>query len=121
MLRSEVPHAFDVLSWELELVGARCIFLDNLTGKLLGAVAPELRKQLLEGVQAVDLLSQHVTGLSSFSRQLSQCEDTFGIVDVASALKTITLGAMADRMTTSFGGVESGLGDGDGAGELDLF
>lgn len=121
MLKSEVPHAFDVLSWELELAGARCIFLDTLIGKLLATVAPELREQLLEGVQAVDLLSQHLTGLSSFWRQLSQCEDLLGAVDVAPALKTITLGALADRMTTSFGGTESGLGDGDDAGELDLF
>ncbi len=121
MLQSEVPHAFDVMSWELELAGARCIFLDTLIGKLLGTVAPELREQLQEGVQAVDLLSQHLTGLSSFARQLSQAEGDIGSINVAPALRTITLGALADRMTTSFGGAESGLSDGDDAGELDLF
>lgn len=121
MLHSEVQHAFDVIAWELELAGARCIFLDTLIGKLLATVTPELREQLLEGVQAVDLLSQHLTGLSSFSRQLSQSEESLGTLDVAPALKTITLGALADRMTTSFGGAETGLGDGDDAGELDLF
>ncbi len=48
MLQSEVPHAFDVLSWELELAGARCIFLDTLIGKLLATATPEMREQLLE-------------------------------------------------------------------------
>lgn len=109
------------MSWELELAGARCIFLDTLIGKLLTTVAPEHRDELLEGIQAVDLLSQHLTGLSTFARQLSQTEVAETRVDVSPALKSITLGALADRMTTSFGGDDAGLGDGDDAGDLDLF
>lgn len=120
-LQSDVATTFDVLSWELELAGARCIFLDTLIGKLLTTVAPEHREQLLEGVQAVDLLSQHLTGLSTFSRQLSQTVVAQEPVSVSAALKSITLGALADRMTTSFGGEEVGLNDGDDAGDLDLF
>ena len=120
-LQSDVATTFDVLSWELELAGARCIFLDTLIGKLLTTVAPEHRDQLLEGVQAVDLLSQHLTGLSTFARQLSQTVVAQEPVGVSAALKSITLGALADRMTTSFGGDEVGLNDGDDAGDLDLF
>ena len=120
-LQSDVATTFDVLSWELELAGARCIFLDTLIGKLLATVAPEHRDQLLEGVQAVDLLSQHLTGLSTFARQLSQTVVAQEPVGVSAALKSITLGALADRMTTSFGGDEAGLNDGDDAGDLDLF
>ena len=120
-LQSDVATTFDVLSWELELAGARCIFLDTLIGKLLTTVAPEHRDQLLEGVQAVDLLSQHLTGLSTFARQLSQTVVAQEPVAVSAALKSITLGALADRMTTSFGGDEAGLNDGDDAGDLDLF
>ena len=121
MLQSEVPHAFDVLSWELELAGARCIFLDTLIGKLLATVAPDMREQLLEGVQAVGLLSQHLTGLSGSTRQLSQSQDVSATRDVLPALRTITLGALAERMTTWFGGTDAGVGDGDDVGELDLF
>lgn len=120
-LHSDVATTFDVMSWELELAGARCIFLDTLIGKLLTTVAPEHRDELLEGIQAVDLLSQHLTGLSTFARQLSQTEVAETRVDVSPALKSITLGALADRMTTSFGGDDAGLGDGDDAGDLDLF
>ena len=119
-LRSDVAATFDVLSWELELAGARCIFLDTLIGKLLGTVAPEQREQLIEGIQAVDLLSQHLTGLSTFARGLSQSAPDDRI-EVGAALKSVTLGALADRMTTSFGGADAGLGDGDDAGDLDLF
>ena len=120
-LHSDVATTFDVLSWELELAGARCIFLDTLIGKLLTTVPPEHREQLLEGVQAVDLLSQHLTGLSTFARQLSQTAAAQEPIAVSAALKSITLGALADRMTTSFGGEEAGLNDGDDAGDLDLF
>jgi len=119
-LQSDVATTFDVLSWEIELAGARCIFLDTLIGKLLTTVPPEHRDQLLEGVQAVDLLSQHLTGLSTFARGLSQSAPDDRI-EVGAALKSVTLGALADRMTTSFGGADAGLGDGDDAGDLDLF
>jgi len=120
-LRSDVAATFDVLSWELELAGARCIFLDTLIGKLLGAVAPEHREQLIEGIQAVDLLSQHLTGLSTFARRLSQDVAAQEQIAVGAALQSITLGALADRMTSSFGGDEAGINDGDDAGDLDLF
>ena len=120
-LQSDVATTFDVLSWEIELAGARCIFLDTLIGKLLTTVAPEHRDQLLEGMQAVDLLSQHLTGLSTFARGLSQSVAAEERIEVGAALKGVTLGALADRMTTSFGGTDAGLGDGDDAGDLDLF
>lgn len=120
-LRSDVAATFDVLSWELELAGARCIFLDTLIGKLLGTVAPEHREQLIEGIQAVDLLSQHLTGLSTFARSLSQTVAAPEQIEVGAALQSITLGALADRMSSSFGGDEAGINDGDDAGDLDLF
>ena len=120
-LQSDVATTFDVMSWELELAGARCIFLDTLIGKLLTTVAPEYRDQLLEGVQAVDLLSQHLTGLSTFARQLSQSVAGEERIGVSAALQSITLGALADRMTASFGGDDAGINDGDDAGDLDLF
>ena len=84
-------------------------------------MAPEYRDQLLESVQAVDLLSQHLTGLSTFARELSQSVAIPEQFEVAAALKSVTLGALADRMRTSFGGADEGLGDGDDAGDLDLF
>lgn len=120
-LRSDVSATFDVLSWELELAGARCIFLDTLIGKLLATVASEHREQLIEGIQAVDLLSQHLTGLSTFARSLSQTVAAPEQIGVGAALQSITLGALADRMTSSFGGDEAGINDGDDAGDLDLF
>jgi hypothetical protein len=37
------------------------------------------------------------------------------------ALSQISLGALADRMCVALGGIERGVNDGDGAGDLDLF
>jgi hypothetical protein len=120
-LEPTVASTFDALAWEIELAGARCIYLDSIIGKLLPTVPPEQREHLTEGMQAVDLLSQHLTGLSTFARRMSQSVATDIAAPVEIALAEITLGALADRLSTALGGEEKGVNDGDEAGDPDLF
>jgi hypothetical protein len=120
-LEPSVANTFDALAWEIELAGARCIYLDSVIGKLLPAIPPEQREQLTEGMQAVDLLSQHLTGLSTFARRMSQCVASDVSAPVEVALADITLGALADRLSTALGGEEKGVNDGEDAGDLELF
>lgn len=120
-LEVSVAAAFDVLAWEIELAGARCIFLDTIIGELMETMPEAQRARLLEGMHGVDLLGQHLTGLSAFARRMSQNAPAEVLTPVQVALDDITLGALADRMTTAFGGVEKGVNDGDDAGDLDLF
>lgn len=120
-LEVSVAAAFDVLAWEIELAGARCIFLDTIIGELMETMPEAQRARLLEGMHGVDLLGQHLTGLSAFARKLSQNAPAEVLIQVQAALDEITLGALTDRMTTAFGGQEKGINDGDDAGDLDLF
>ncbi len=120
-VETSVAATFDVLAWEIELAGARCIFLDTLIGELMPTVPAEKRERLMQGMHAVDLLSQHLTSLSAFSRRLSQVESTQACVGVAQALDNITLGDLADRMRTAFGGAEDASDERAEAGDLDLF
>lgn len=119
-LETTVATAFEVLGWEIELAGARCIYLDALIGELMPTMSGDQKTRLLEGLHAVDLLGQHLTSLSAFARRVS-AEAPAGAVGVSAALSEITLGALADRMTTAFGGEEGAADDESDAGDLDLF
>jgi hypothetical protein len=120
-LETSVATTFDVVAWEIELAGARCIKLDTIVGELLPTVPPEQRARLLDGLHTVDLLSQHLTGLSAFMRRMSEDASTQATTPVTRALAEITLGALADRMLTAFGGEEEAANDDVDAGDVDLF
>ena len=119
-LRATIADTLDVLAWEIELAAARSIYLDSVVGRMIGLL-PEARKaEFVESMHVVDLLSQQLTGLSAFARKMSG-----DVPDVSACVRTaldqISLGALADRMGVALGGIEKGLGDGDGAGDVDLF
>ncbi len=119
-LKATIGDTFDVLSWELELAAARCIYLDSLVGRMLAAIPDGQQADFVEGMHTVDLLSQQLTSLSAFARRMSgDAPDVSAYVH--KALSHITLGALADRMSTALGGAEKGIDDGADAGELDLF
>ncbi len=120
-LEASVASTFDVVAWEIELAGARCIQLDSIVGELMRTIPPENRARVAEGLHTVDLLSQHLTGLSAFVRKLSGSAGPDLTVPVEEALREITLGALADRMTGALGGPERGINDREDAGEIDLF
>lgn len=125
MVRStnEAPVAdvFDLLAREIELAGARCMLLDSLVGELMGSLPSTERERLQHGLHSVDLLSQHLHGLSGFARRLSQDVDADCTTPTMPAIAGVTLSALADRMRTALGGEAKGLHDGDQAGEVDLF
>ncbi|HEX4179636.1 MAG TPA: hypothetical protein VHY32_02485 [Caulobacteraceae bacterium] len=113
--------AFDVVAWEIELAGARCIQLDTIIGELLPSMPIEQRERLLEGLHTVDLLSQHLTGLSAFMRTVSEDASEEVSTPVSRALADVTLGALANRLFTAFGGEEEVVRDLPDAGDVDLF
>jgi hypothetical protein len=120
-LTPSVAETFDVLSCEIELAGARCIFLDALIGELMPALPADKRERLTQGMHAVDLLAQHLTNLSAFARRLSEHAPEGATAPVAAALGDITLGDLASRMRSALGGHDDDDGDRADAGDLDLF
>lgn len=119
-LSPSVADTLDVLSCEIELAGARCIFLDALIGELMPALPPESRERLTQGMHAVDLLAQHLTNLSAFARRLSEAAPE-ARAPVDAALADITLGDLASRMRSALGGHEDDDHERADAGDLDLF
>ena len=112
---------FDVLAWEMELAGARCILLDSVIGELMGALPEDKRDRLMQGMHTVDLLSQQLTSLSAFARRMSGSVSEEYSVAVDDAIRDMTLGALADRMLAALGGDEKGVNERENAGDLDLF
>lgn len=118
---ASVASMLDVLAWEIELAGARCLKLDAIVGQLMETVPAQYVDPLLEGMHTIDLLSQHLTGLSAFSRKMSEKVGEDIRAPYGAALNELTLGALADRLCVALGGEEKGINDGDDAGDLDLF
>lgn len=118
-LQASMATTLDVLAWEIELAGARCIFLDKVIGETMRSLPVEQQGMMIEGLHAVDLLSQHLTNLSAFARTLSADAPGAAGAPVGRALGDITLGALADRMATAFGAVE--VAAEVDAGDVDLF
>ena len=118
---SRVADVFDLLAWEIELAGARCIMLDSLIGEVMNNLPPEERHRMQRGLHSVDLLAQHLTGLSAFARRLSLDASPDNTMPAAGAVADVSLGALADRMRSALGAEEHGVNDRDQAGEVDLF
>ncbi|MGA0599257.1 hypothetical protein ACO2Q3_00970 [Caulobacter sp. KR2-114] len=118
-LETKTSDLLEALAWEVELAGARCIFLDALIGEFIPAVDMDRRERLVEGLHAVDLLSQHLTGLSAFVRRLAVAGPGEAL-DLTPALSEITLGDLANRLRATLGGGEDADERAE-AGALDLF
>ena len=120
-LEASVANTFGVLAWEIELAGARCLKLDALVGGLMQKMPADQLEPLVEGMHTIDLLSQHLTSLSAFARNMSDKIPDDVRAPVGDAIGVMTLGALADRISAALGGQEKDLNDGDDAGDLDLF
>ena len=115
-----VAMTLDVLAAEIELAGARCIFLDRTIGEVMDGLPEQERDRLVQGLHAVDLLAQHLTSLSAFVRGLSLVVPEEVAAPVEAALSEITLGALVERLTVALGGEDADVDDAD-PGDLDLF
>ncbi|MDP1873159.1 hypothetical protein [Phenylobacterium sp.] len=111
----------EALAGEIELAGARCILLDSLIGGVMPDLPPAASEKLQASLQAIDLLSQHLAGLSAFARRLGMETEDLCEAPVALALQDVSLGALADRLLTALGGESQGVEERDQAGDLDLF
>jgi hypothetical protein len=120
-LAPNIAVTLDVLAAEIELAGARCIFLDRLVADVMQNLPETERTRMVEGMHAVDLLSQHLTSLSAFARTMSANAPPV-TAPVGPALAEITLGALVERMTVGLGGDDNDKGElPDEDGDVDLF
>ncbi len=120
-LSPNIANTLEVLAAEIELAGARCIYLDRLLADVMDGLPASERNRMVEGMHSVDLLAQHLTGLSAFARTVSSTAPDV-IAPVGTALSEITLGALAERMTAGLGGEDNEKGELPAEdGDVDLF
>jgi hypothetical protein len=119
-LAPSVAATLDVLAAEIELAGARCIFLDRVIGEVMDRLTDDDRERMLQGLHGVDLLAQHLTSLSAFTRTMSLGAPADLTLPADAAIAEITLGALAERMTAGLGGSDDDGDDAD-AGDVDMF
>lgn len=123
-LTPSVAATLEVLAAEIELAGARCMSLDRLMGEVMAGLRPADRVRLLEGMHGVDLLAQHLMGLSAFAREVSAAAPVELTVPVDVALSEITLGALAERIAAGLGAPsapEFEAANESDSGDVDLF
>lgn len=120
---SQAPLAttFDVLAAEIELASARCITLDRVLGEVMDGLPAGHRDRFLREFHGVDLLVQHLAGLSAFARGVGAAAAPSMTVPVDEALSSITLGALADRMAAGMGAARDLGGASAASGDIDLF
>ena len=119
-LTPSVATTLDMLAAEIELAGARCIFLDRVIGEVMDGLSDAHRQRMMQGLHSVDLLAQHLTSLSAFARGMSLAVPADIAAPVHGAIAEITLGDLAERMMAGLGGGDSDDERAD-AGDLDLF
>jgi len=97
--------------------------LDRIMAEVMEGMPETDRARLLHGLHAVDLLAQHLTGLSTFARGVSAAAPAGLGVSVEAALAEITLGALAERISAGLGvdTDEADAGDAPDDGDVDLF
>jgi hypothetical protein len=120
-LAPSVAVTLDVLAGEIELAGARCIYLDRLMGEVMDRLSDDDRQRMVEGMHGVDLLAQHLTSLSAFARTMSMTVPVDCTAPVDQAISEITLGALAERMVSGLGGDDIEEVPVADDGDVDLF
>ncbi|MET0295166.1 MAG: hypothetical protein ABW042_09130 [Phenylobacterium sp.] len=120
---NRVPSAdiFAALANELQVAGELCTLLESVVARLVRGDSLVSRESAMRDAQAVDALAQHLQGLASFTEALSLADQAGGEFEVAAALRTITLAAMAGRLGSEMGQVQLTESAGHEEGELQLF
>jgi hypothetical protein len=114
----QTPDVLASIASELEHAGELCDRLETLVTQLVRASRGEPLAIALHEAQTLDVLTQHLAALATFTRKVSaQAQD--GGYDLTDAVAGVTLGDLANRLAKVSRDAEP-LVTAD-AGDLDLF
>ncbi|HMP62803.1 MAG TPA: hypothetical protein PKA17_06935 [Phenylobacterium sp.] len=116
------PPMLAGLAAELDHAGELCARLEELVSRLVVAVDGKPKQLALSEAQTLDVLTQHLAGLSIFTRGLSHQIATARNVDPDAVLAAVPLSDLAARLRTCL--YDAALAPppkDEGSGELDLF
>lgn len=112
------PEVLASIAQELEHAGELCDRLESLVTQLVRASRGEPLAIALHEAQTLDVLTQHLAALASFTRQLST-QAAGDAYDLTDAVAGVTLGDLADRLARVTR--DAPLRAAAAAGDLDLF
>lgn len=116
---AQTPQVLASLADELEHAGALCDRLEMLVTQLVRASRGETLEIALHEAQTVDVLTQHLAALATFTRKLSTQAQSGGEYDLSDAIAGVTLGDLAMRLAQVTRQAEA-LSAAE-SGDLDLF
>lgn len=116
---NQTPQVLASLADELEHAGALCDRLEMLVTQLVRASRGETLEIALHEAQTVDVLTQHLAALATFTRKLSTQSQDGGDYDLTDAIAGVTLGDLAMRLAQVTREAEA-LSAAE-SGDLDLF
>lgn len=114
----QTPEVLSSIAAELEHAGALCDRLETLVTQLVRYSRGEPLAIALEEAQTVDVLTQHLAALATFTRRLASQAEAGGY-DLSDAVATVTLGDLANRLARVTR--EAASPASADAGDLDLF
>jgi hypothetical protein len=114
----QTPEILSSIAQELEHAGELCDRLETLVTQLVRATRGEPLAIALHEAQTLDVLTQHLAALATFTRKLATQAEAGGY-DLSAAVASVTLGDLADRLArvTREGPMRAAAD----AGDLDLF
>lgn len=113
----QTPDVLASIAQELEHAGELCDRLETLVTQLVRATRGEPLAIALHEAQTLDVLTQHLVALATFTRKLAmQAGD--GGYDLTDAVAGVTLGDLANRLARV---TREGPMRAADAGDLDLF
>ena len=112
------PEVLASIAQELEHAGELCDRLETLVTQLVRASRGEPLAIALHEAQTVDVLTQHLAALATFTRRVATQAEA-GDYDLSDAVASVTLGDLANRLARVTREAPA-LAKAD-AGDLDLF
>jgi hypothetical protein len=114
----QTPEVLASIAVELEHAGELCDRLEMLVTQLVRASRGEPLEIALHEAQTLDVLTQHLAALATFTRKVS-AQAQGGDYDLSDAVAGVTLGDLANRLAQVTR--EGPIRVKEDAGDLDLF
>jgi len=114
----QTPEVLASIASELEHAGELCDRLETLVTQLVRASRGEPLAIALHEAQTLDVLTQHLAALATFTRKLSSQAES-GDYDLTDAVAGVTLGDLANRLAQVTRDAPARIKA--DAGDLDLF
>ena len=104
--RAAMTDVLSAVAGELVLAQTTCERLDGALGQLLDTAPADQRGAVMRELHVVDLLNQQIAAVAGFVERISGRLEEHVTIEVGDALGAITLGEVAQRISSGVGHAE---------------